>query len=160
MNRQFVMYLINIINYQTLCPNPYSRLGCGRHHCPRHIRNGSFLILMPSQLFPDSTFGKNHYYLLKQKKTRSIYHCHSHLGNGITYSVVVNTSSGTLHTENVDYYQSEEDKNFNCHPQIGNSTSFTNYIAVTLLFPYSSSTFNNRRWKLSGVRFIINIIII
>ena len=29
MNRQFVMYLINIINYQTLCPNPYSRLGCG-----------------------------------------------------------------------------------------------------------------------------------
>ena len=23
------MYLINIINYQTLCPNPYSRLGCG-----------------------------------------------------------------------------------------------------------------------------------
>ena len=29
MNRQIVMYLINIINYQTLCPNPYSRLGCG-----------------------------------------------------------------------------------------------------------------------------------
>ena len=29
LNRQFVIYLINIINYQTLCPNPYSRLGCG-----------------------------------------------------------------------------------------------------------------------------------
>ena len=29
LNIQFVIYLINIINYQTLCPNPYSRLGCG-----------------------------------------------------------------------------------------------------------------------------------